>query len=149
MKVNEVVQRLEAAAAELEAEFRAAPVVNASSVEEVEDLLRCARSAMGKVNPAVELTSKASLGNVQRWIVQAAADAVYARGGDRVEAETAKEAMDERLDAEWTALKVAAAREKKAELEAVAAEKGYKPGWVFFQLKDAFGSDVANEVCPR
>lgn len=149
MKVNEVVQRLEAAAAELEAEFRAAPVVNASSVEEVEDLLRCARSAMGKVNPAMELTSKASLGNVQRWIVQAAADAVYARGGDRVEAETAKEAMDERLDAEWTALKVQAAREKKSELEAVAAEKGYKPGWVFFQLKDLFGSDVANEVCPR
>jgi len=149
MKVNEVVQRLEAAAAELEAEFRAAPVVNASSVEEVEDLLRISRSAMGKVNPAMELTSKASLGNVQRWIVQAAGEAVYARAGDRVEAEAAKAAMDERLDAEWNALKVQAAREKKSELEAVAAEKGYKPGWVFFQLKDLFGSDVANEVCPR
>ena len=149
MQISEMIKVLETAATELEAEFRAAPAVKASAVEEVEDLLRISRSAMGKVNPAMELTSKASLGNVQRWIVQAAAEAVYARGGNSNEAEAAKAAMDERLDAEWAALKVQAAREKKSELEAVAAEKGYKPGWVFFQLKDLFGSDVANEVCPR
>lgn len=31
----------------------------------------------------------------------------------------------------------------------IAMENGYKPGWVFYKVKDKFGQDIANAVCPK
>jgi hypothetical protein len=36
-----------------------------------------------------------------------------------------------------------------AKLVKKAEKKGYKSGWVFFQIKDAFGYDIACAVCTR
>jgi len=41
------------------------------------------------------------------------------------------------------------AKKEHAKLIKKAAKKGYKSGWVFFQLKDIFGYEVADAICVR
>ena len=36
---------------------------------------------------------------------------------------------------------------RKRELEIIAETEGYKPGWIFYRLKDEFGYDVAQIIC--
>lgn len=39
--------------------------------------------------------------------------------------------------------------EKITSVKKVATEKNYKPGWVWYQIKDEFGADVANKYLPK
>lgn len=41
--------------------------------------------------------------------------------------------------ANYDTQRLAAARARKAELTGVAQSKGYKPGWIYYRLKDEFG----------
>jgi hypothetical protein len=39
------------------------------------------------------------------------------------------------------------AQTKFAELKKIATEKNYKSGWIFYQLKNQFGYEIANTFC--
>ena len=45
--------------------------------------------------------------------------------------------------------KVASAMLSLPVFEAHREEKGYKPGWTFYRLKDEYGYEIANKVMPR
>lgn len=47
------------------------------------------------------------------------------------------------------AKKLAEAKKEYGKLVKKAAKKGYKSGWVFFQLKEIFGYEVADAICIR
>jgi hypothetical protein len=65
---------------------------------------------------------------------------------DRQARRLAWQAVEEKV---WQVKCQMLAGARKAELEAEAQERGYKPGWVFFRIKDEFGYNVAQAICPR
>ena len=60
-----------------------------------------------------------------------------------------KEKIAYRFYAEKAINSVVAKKLYIPKLQKIAQEKNYKPGWIFYQIKDIFGYSIAETVCEK